>query len=117
MSKVLTLGRVTSFGAKNSLKIKWLPAMPAVVTVMIILTCLLGVFYLVGNNHLAVKGYEMKELEKRLDTLSEQSKVLELKALGLNALPSIEARLAEKGLVVTGQAEYLSPGDSSVASR
>ena len=115
MSRVLTLGRATAFPQKTSLKIKWLPAVPTVATVMIILTCLLGVFYLAGNNHLAVKGYELKELEKRMGILSEQGKSMELKVLELNALPNIEARLEEKGLVVTAQAEYLSPERSAVA--
>ena len=116
MSRVITLGRVASFPRKTSLKIKWLPAVPTVVTVMIILTCLLGVFYLAGNNHLAVKGYELKALEKKVQGLNEQGRALELKVLELNALPNVESRLAEQGLVVSAQAEYLSRADSAVAA-
>lgn len=75
---------------------------------LFILLILLGGFYLFETNDLAIKGFEIKNLEKKSKELGQDNKNLELKITELQSLSNIEELKKELNMIKGGQAEYIS---------
>lgn len=81
----------------------------------IILFVSLSGFYLFQINDLAVKGFEIRNLEEKIKELKQENKNLELKTAELQTLSNIEELKKELNLVKAGQAEYIS--ETAVTAR
>ena len=79
----LNFGKRRVFG-----RIKTGPVLLGFVTICIV--CLLSLLYLSQANGTALKGFEIRELEKRIEDLEENNKVLELETAELQSIQRIE---------------------------
>ena len=77
----------------------------------------IGFYYLIQINNLVVKGYQIKELEKKISQLKLESERLELETLQLQSMGNIEEGVEKLGMVAVGEIEYLVPISPAVAIR
>lgn len=79
-------------------------------TINIVLTALVFVFglgCLLQANGQATKGYQIKELEKKIADLRQEKSDLALDTLSLQSLGRVKEKLADLNLVGAGNSEYL----------
>ncbi|OGY43385.1 MAG: hypothetical protein A2729_04390 [Candidatus Buchananbacteria bacterium RIFCSPHIGHO2_01_FULL_39_14] len=83
---------------------------------------ILGVFiislflgYLIQVNALATKGYQIKELEKKLNELNQASADLELEALSLQSMTQVKEKVEHLGMVTVSESDYLSMTPVAIA--
>lgn len=100
-------------------KRRWLSLMKInIKTTNMIIGLLIVVFsvsYLVQINGLATKGYQIKELEKRITELEEQKSDLELVTLSLQSMGSVKDKVVDLGMVEVGEPDYLNLTPVAVA--
>jgi hypothetical protein len=84
-----------------------------------ILICFLiavfGVGYLIQVNSLATKGYQIKDLEKKVAQLNQEKSDLQLEALSLQSVGSVNAKLEEMNMVALGKEDFLAAKPVAVA--
>ena len=75
--------------------------------------CVLGtaLSYLIQTNAIATKGYEIKELEQKLQSLQKVKKELESKSLELQSMTLIASKVEKLNLVKISKAKYLTPDE------
>jgi len=78
------------------------------------LTC--GAVYLYQVNDLATKGYEIKEIENKIQTLEKESKKMKIKEVELRSMYNIEKSTQELNLINPENITYIEM-DSSVAMK
>ena len=83
--------------------------------IIVILIVGIGIVYLLQMNHMSVKGYEIKDLENRIQDLEEYNKKLQLQIDEKQSLSYINDKLADLQMVDVGRVEYLSAKAASVA--
>jgi cell division protein FtsL len=80
--------------------------------VLVALVCAAGVFYIFEVNNLATKGYEIRELENRLEKLRKENENLRIQEAELKSMYKIEEKTKELNMVVPANVSYLNlPGD------
>lgn len=65
------------------------------------------VWYLLGVNAYAAKGYELRELERRLKTLQEEQRTLNLQVSEQTSIASVGSAFETGAYVPVGEAKYL----------
>lgn len=75
----------------------------------------LGVSYIFATNAIATKGFEIQELEKRVDNLREEQKHLAKQAMNMQSMSEVRSRLANLDLVPVDTIDYVSSSASVVA--
>jgi hypothetical protein len=79
------------------------------------LIAIMGAFYLVQVNRATTKGYEIRDLEKRINVLEEDTRKAELEVAELQSLDSIEQRMETLGMVPVERIQYVKvPGTVAV---
>jgi cell division protein FtsL len=68
---------------------------------------ILGVFYLYQVNDLATKGYEIRDIEKQIASLSQVNKDNRIKEVELKSMYNIEKTAQSLNLVSTKEITYL----------
>lgn len=76
-----------------------------------------GVGYLVLSNHVATKGFLMKDLQSQIDTLSQTNDALEVQVMDLQSLSNLQAASSELELVSISKMEYVSDTEPTFALR
>ena len=66
-----------------------------------------GAFYLYQVNDLATKGYEIKEIENRINELQKESKKMKIKEVELRSMYNIEKATENLDLVNASNVSYL----------
>lgn len=86
---------------------------------MVIAGLCLGVLYVVQINLTATKGYEIRELERKLSSLRQESQVLRLQSLELQSLDRLENQLSESeaNFVAARPDGFVSATGTAVAAR
>jgi len=79
------------------------------------LIIMVGLVYLIQTNQVSTGGFEIKELNKKVEELQKESKKLELEAAKLQSLKTIKAATEEMNLVSVSKVDYLTLPPSSVA--
>jgi len=67
-------------------------------------------FYLFQVNDLATKGFEVRDLENKIQELQKENKKLEIREVELTSMYSIEKSTESLGLVNSGNASYVEMG-------
>jgi len=75
----------------------------------------LGISYLVQINGLATRGYQIKELENKIADLSQEKADLELQALSLQSMGTVQEKVSQLGLVSADKPDYLMPTPVALA--
>ncbi|MFA5021506.1 MAG: hypothetical protein WC508_00280 [Patescibacteria group bacterium] len=65
------------------------------------------VTYLIQVNSLATKGYQIKELEKKISDLEQQKADLDLQTLSLQSVGALKDKVGSLGMVAVGKTDYL----------
>jgi hypothetical protein len=114
--------KILSMSGKKEAKIKlnqknisgiFLPVFTAVLVIMIF-AC--GAFYLYQVNDLATKGYEIRDVENKIQLLEKESKKMKIKEVELRSMYNIEKSTQELNLVSPQSVTYVEM-DSSVAMK
>jgi len=84
---------------------------------LISLIIVIGVASLVQINSLAVKGYQIKDLQNRINELKEVGENLQLDALKLQSMDNIKNKVSSLDMVAVGEVSYLTPTPVALATR
>lgn len=76
-----------------------------------------GFLYIIQTNSIAVHGYTMEDIEKRVSDLKEQNEYLKLQATELQSIQHIQKKANGLGLIPVDKVEYLSGTASTVATK
>ena len=98
-----TQTKLSHFSRQGSVKIR-LAGFGFILTA-IILVC--GAFYLYQVNDLATKGYEIKDLEKRIDTLKKENEKNKIREVELKSMYNIEKTTENLDFVGSTDISYL----------
>lgn len=85
--------------------------------VIVLLTFVVTGAYLMQINLTATKGYEIKDLENKLNQLQADNKKLNLSYIELQSMANILEQVSKLNLVATENLEIINPSDSVVALR
>ncbi|MFA6410223.1 MAG: hypothetical protein WCW26_01450 [Candidatus Buchananbacteria bacterium] len=103
--------------SKNYFNAKKMPTLKfnlSVANVLIGVFCvMLFVTYLIQVNSLATKGYQIKELERKVGELKQEKADLDLQTLSLQSVGAIKDKVNSLGMVAVNKTEFIS--DNSVA--
>lgn len=116
-SKILSMGdkkvpKIKCDAVKGSSKIAFL----ALIFVLVVLILFSGAFYLYQVNDLATKGYEIKDIENRIQNLEKDSKRMQIKEVELRSMYNIEKSTQDLNLVNPASVSYIEM-DSSIAMK
>jgi hypothetical protein len=87
----------------GSIELNWM----SLVFVVVIGIFFSGGFYLYQVNDIATKGYEIRDLEKRIQDLNKESKKMEIKEVELKSMYNIEKASQDLNLVNSGEVSYI----------
>lgn len=85
--------------------------------VIIGLIVVMSITYLIQVNSFAVKGYKIKELEKKITELKQAGKSLELQVLNLQSMDNVQSKVDQLNMVAVGKTEYLMPTPVVLATK
>lgn len=85
--------------------------------VMCVLMFGLGFLYVVQVNMMSSRGYEMSDLQKKIDTLESDNRRLQVEIANYRSMKSIQERLSTMDLVAAVDATYATVDGSAVAKR
>jgi hypothetical protein len=102
MSSINFLSAKNAFSA-GSVQLNWV----SLIFVVIIGICMCGAFYLYQVNDSVTKGYEIRELESRIQNLNKESKKMEIKEVELKSMYNIEKASQDLNLVSSGEVSYI----------
>jgi len=91
------------------------PEMLNVVVIVLILA--MGTMYLVQVNRATTKGYQIRDLEKRIQTIEDNNQKTQLEIAEMQSLDSIEKRIEKLGMVQVDRIEYVKVPGTAVAVR
>jgi hypothetical protein len=97
---------------KGSAKILFL----SLSSVLVLMVFVFGAFYLYQVNDLATKGYEIRDIENRIQTLEKESKKMQIKEVELRSMYNIEKSTQDLNLVNPQSITYVEM-DGPVAMR
>lgn len=116
-SKLLSMGKkriskIESGSSEGSSRITLL----ALVSLVFILILASGAFYIYEVNDLATKGYEIKDIENRIESLEKESKKMQIREVELRSMYNIEKSTQDLNLVPPASVTYVKM-DSTVAMK
>lgn len=76
-----------------------------------------GVGYVLEVSNLATTGYQLRDLEKRVEVLRAETQKIEVEIASESALSSIERRLPETKMTPAGKIIHLTPIENVTAKR
>lgn len=76
-------------------------------TLVLVSTAFTGFFYLYQVNDLATKGFEIREIEKRIENLEEERKKLKIKETELKSMYNLEREVKEMNLTNCTSISYI----------
>lgn len=77
----------------------------------------LGIFYLYQVNSVTVTGYQIQELEKKLEEAKKDNEKMMIESAQLKSMYNIEQVVKEFELVGSKEVSYLETGDEALAMR
>lgn len=83
--------------------------------VIIFLIAAMGLMYLVQSNGISTTGYEIRELQTKIDSLKEDNDALRLTAAELKSLKNLEESKNDLDMVSSTQVNYVT-GQRNLAS-
>lgn len=86
-------------------------------SVLVAVSFMIGFVYLVQTNISATKGYEIKDLEQKLEILKEKNDKLNLQYIELQSVANITNEVSNLNLVASSDVDVVTPLGSSVALR
>jgi hypothetical protein len=84
---------------------------------ILILAGIVGIVYLIQTNFIAIEGYKIDELKKRIAELEVQNRRLEVNTLEFQSIPNMGDKMAELGMVEVDNVAHLDHVSSVVAVR
>lgn len=76
-----------------------------------------GIGYLVLSNHVATKGFVMKDFQSQIETLTQTNEALEVQVMDLQSLNNLQNASSNLDLVSISKMEYLSNTEPTFALR
>ncbi len=96
-------------------KTKFATKLPVLNIVSFSLLLVIGVAYIAQVNQNSTRGYQMKALEDRIETLQVQNEQIEYHIAQNQSVGTINTKLKMLGMVPVKQVAYASTGVASVA--
>lgn len=88
----------------------------AMINVVVLgLILVIGLMYIVQVNGSVSKGYDIRDLESRIDEIRLQNQVLELKVAENRSMAAIDERVNMLGMVQANTPEFVTAGAPTVA--
>jgi len=78
---------------------------------------ILGLYYVVGANDLAIKGYVLSDLKQQRNKLAEANKNEELKAMTISSYNNISQKINNLNMVAVGSVNYINGSVAAVAKK
>jgi len=77
------------------------------VSLMVVAVLICGALYLYQVNDIATKGYEIREMEKKIQDLDREGKKLQIKEVELKSMYNIEKSMENSNLVTSSEVTYV----------
>ena len=100
----------TKFVFQSHHKLVWFSSL------LILINAFLLVSYLLGVNNNAAAGYELKTLQKKAQTLSEDNKKINLKISEAGSMVQIEKDFANSNFITAGTPTFLEVNSYSLSA-
>ena len=79
---------------------------------LVVLICTAGVFYIFEVNNVATQGYQIKDLEKKVQDLKNSNENLKIREAELRSMYNIEEKTKDLNMTAPKDVSYISlPGD------
>lgn len=88
---------------------------PYLRAVLLIVLLLVGFVYIWQMSQVSTQGYYLKDLERQVSILEKRNEKLQLEASRLKALPQLEEKVKQLGMVKNDTVYYLSQRLEAVA--
>jgi hypothetical protein len=82
---------------------------------LFIIVC--GIYYVLGINNLAIKGFVLKEMKMDYEEVKEANKNLELQAMTMGSYDSISRRASQMRMVKVEKIDYITITKDGVARK
>lgn len=79
----------------------------SLIFLLVVSICACGASYLYQVNDIATKGYEVRELENKIQDLNKENKKMEIKEVELRSMYNIEKSAQDLNLVNSGEITYV----------
>ena len=73
--------------------------------------------YLALTNENATAGYELRTVERQVESLRDDTRQLDLATIDAQSVPQLSARVAKEAFVPVVHVAYITPTDHAVAAR
>ena len=114
MPKYITLNNLTSKKRKKTIRGKLATGPVTIAVVTVVLFCVLGLLFLAQVFQSQTKGYDLVELNERIEDLKDDNKELEIKAAELRSIDKIKESAEQLNLVETKDIVYINRMGNSV---
>jgi len=84
---------------------------------LLVVIAFFGIMYVAQTSSASTKGYEIRDIEKQLQTLEQENQKLEFEIATHRSMQSIQSRLQNTNLVVADNMEYVTLVGTAVARR
>lgn len=84
---------------------------------LVALTIMTGLTYVWQVNSLSTYGYNLKELEKNLQHLKKENKILENKLASLGSMDQVQAKVDSLAFNSVEKIEYINPTNNVIAQK
>ena len=109
MPKFLHLTKAKTKHANSAGILKLIGEFKSLKLICVFAVAFFAVGYFIQINSLSTKGYEIRELQGRIDELKQEKSDLELEALSLQSMGTIRDKLAQADMVKSENSDYLAP--------
>lgn len=85
--------------------------------IYVVLLAAASLAYVCQTSLAAGSGYEMRDLQKKVNTLQEDIQKINVQIAENSSMPSLEKRLAELNMVAVSDIRYISSAETAVAKK
>ena len=85
--------------------------------ILALIIVVLGIYYVAGINDLSIKGFQLTDLKKKKNKLTELNNKLELAAMNLSSYANISSRANSLKMVAVGEISYVEAGAEAVVKK
>ncbi|GEM_PF-3018162 len=109
---------MTALNSKKSSKKKYaLISFKKINFILISLLILIGALNLSISNDMVVKGFEIRDLNREVNLLAEENRILESNLMAMKSYDVLKVRINELQLVSAKDIKHLNAKESSMARR
>lgn len=102
---------------KRTVSLKFKPGPYTLMVVVVVLICLISLFFLAQVFQASTQGFEISNLQEQIEELKEKNRALEVKSTELRSFEKIKKEAEKLNMVKTDKVVYLRSDGKMAAAR